>query len=275
MSLSPANELWVVLAAGQVLAARAPWSWNALWPGRRPGSPVQRDVAPAEDGAPWKNALDAFESLVREQAPGTRVRVTLSNSLVRYALLPSQAKLRGSEEQAYVSDCFSQLYGEAATGWDICTARSPGAVRVASAVDAQLMRELVAACANAGVTLASLRPLLSCVVNRWRRDLRSYAFWLVLAEPGALCIALIERRQWRVLRTVRSGDDWLEGLPALLERETLLAAGEADIDKVFLWSPQLVGETPEKMGRWPVTLLAAELRHGVPPAIATWFGVGR
>jgi hypothetical protein len=100
-----------------------------------------------------------------------------------------------------------------------------------------------------------MRPLLATVVNRWRRRLRANCFWLVLAEPGMLCLALAEQRRWRVLRGVRVGDRWQDELAALLERETLLSGVQSDVEELFLWSAGHLEETPATVGRWPVTLL--------------------
>jgi hypothetical protein len=272
----PANELRVVLAATQVLAARTGWSWNRGKPMRCVRAPVELCVEPGEPGnLAWQRALAALEPLLGEQAPGTRVHVTLSNSLVRYALVPSQPQLARAAQDAYVRDCFGQLYGEAAASWDICTAAAPGTARVASAIDAGLAGELAAACARAGTTLASLRPLLSTVVARWRGALRGRCFWLVLAEPGMLCLALAERRHWRVLRTVRAGGDWLDGLAVLLEREILLAGVQADVEKLFLWAPELAGDAPADVGHWPVTRLSAAAHGAASSGTAARFGVGR
>jgi hypothetical protein len=251
----PANELHVVLAQGRGTASRAGWGWAGAIPRRLTRSLVDLAIGSAEPGsAPWKPALAALEPLLQEQPRGARVHVTLSNTLVRYALVPARQLARDADD-AYVRDCLSQLYGEDSAGWDIRTAAAPGPVRVASAIDAALAVELAAACERAGATLASVRPLLATVVNHWRRKLRANCFWLVLAEPGILCLALAERRRWRVLRSVRVGDRWQEELAALLGRETLLSGVESDVEKVFLWSPEHTEDAPAPVGQWPVTVL--------------------
>lgn len=235
--------------------------------------PARLAIAPGEAASvPWKNALAALDPLLREQARGTRVHVTLSNSLVRYALVPGRSKLGGHADDAYVRDCFGQLYGEAASGWAFCTARAPGAVRVASAVDAELVGELAAACASAGLALSSLRPLLSGVVNRWRGEMRERCFWLVIAEAGTLCLAFAQRRRWRALRVVRTGDGWLDSLAALLEREALLSGIQADAAMVFLWGPDLPDGIHRDAGNWPVKRLCAVAPDGMSLSTATWLG---
>jgi hypothetical protein len=197
-----------------------------------------------------------LESLLRAQDSPPSLHVTLSNRLVRYALVPWQAGLGGTAVQAYRRDCFVRLYGDVAQGWHIAAAparrRAPA---LASAVDAALVAELQALCQRTGSRLVRLQPQLAAVVNRWRRALRAECFWLVLAEPGHVCVALAHQRAWRIVRAVRTADDPLAALPALLERETLLARTDAMPDRVYLWARCLAADEVEQLGGLPVIRL--------------------
>ncbi|MGZ5198620.1 MAG: hypothetical protein ACXWC4_02535 [Telluria sp.] len=258
MSLLPANELHVMLAPDGFHAARARWHWQGV-PRQTMSDPVR------EPGTSWAGALSALEALLRAQDRPPRLYVTLSNRLVRYALVPWQAGLGGAAAQAYQRDCFVRLYGDRAMDWHVAAApptrHAPG---LASAVDTALVSELQALCQRTGTRLLALQPQLAAVVNRWRRTLRGDCFWLALAEPGCLCVALAQRRAWRVIRTARTGDEPLAALPALLERETLLADTDAVPAQVYLWAPALAADGVDELGGLP----AIHLETGRPLAAA-------
>lgn len=241
MSPFPANELRVLLAPDGFRAATAAWRWLGI-PRRVEGDPAWEPSS--SPGA----ALPVLEALLGAQQRPPQLHVTLSNRLVRYAPVPSQAGLGGAAMQAYQRDCFMRLYGDAAVAWHIAaTPPQRGAPGLASAVDATLVAELQALCQRTGARLVALQPQLAAVVNRWRRVLRGESFWLALAEPGYLCLALAHRGAWHAVRTART-DDPLAALPALLERETLLAEVDAAPDRVYVWAPALEANCLEQLG---------------------------
>ncbi|TFW32308.1 hypothetical protein [Massilia horti] len=252
MSLLPANELRVLLAHDALNTARAGWRWQggAL---REPSSEITRS---------WRAALAALEALLRTQARPARLHVTLSNRLVRYAFVPWQAGLKGVAVQAYQRDCFVRVYGDGARQWQIAaTPPRRGAPGLASAVDAALVSELQALCQRTRAQLADVQPLLAAVVNCWRRVLQGDCFWLVLAEPGYLCLALSQHRTWRAVRTARTGANALAALGQLIERESLLADTDATPTQVFLWAPQFETADMEQVAGLPAVRLGPNAAH--------------
>jgi hypothetical protein len=257
VSLFPGNELHVAFAPARLLAARPGLAYANRRIRRCLREPARIDLASAAPGAaPWGPGVAALETLLRERRPGARLSITLSNRFVRYAVVPWEPGIAGpAERAAYARDCLVQLYGDAAAGWDVALAPARRhAPAVASAIDLALVEALRAACARTGASLAALTPRLAAVCNAWRPMLKTRCGWLVLAEPGYLCLALAERRRWRVVRTLGTDERWLDGLAALLEREALLADVEDDIEDVFLWAPELAQDVPA-IGPWPVTRL--------------------
>lgn len=181
-------------------------------------------LEPAAGGAPWQAALAALPAALAgaRRAP-CEVTVILSNHFVRYALLPWNGALRGGDEWlALARHHFATVYGRAADPWSLRVAETaPRGARVASAVDPALLDALAPAVGAAGGTLVSIQPLLIAAFNRLRKRLGGSAgCWLVVAEPGRLVLALIEKGSWRALRARRADDNWQESLPEILERES-------------------------------------------------------
>jgi len=153
-----------------------------------------------------------------------RATVVLSNSYVRYAVVPYDAAVSGPEEElAMARFHFSRLHGDRAKGWDLRLSDGPaGAARLASAVDTGLVAS-IRGCfpAGSGVKLVSLQPYLMAAYNRWRDAIAKEDAWLLLPEPEGACLAYATRAGWLSARTFKSENDLLA---ESLEREQLRLA---------------------------------------------------
>jgi hypothetical protein len=245
-------------------------------------APACVDCAPAQHGqAHWDGALAALEAYLdgqRDTRPHARLHVTLSNRLVRYAAVPWQPALSSQTEQlAYARDCMRQLYGAAAASWNLCF--SPGGARragLASAIDAGLPEALAAVCARRAAVLATLRPQLMAVFNRYRRRLGRVGApcaWLLAGDGDGLCGALFDQGGWRVARNLHAGEGWQAGLDTLLARETLLADPAEEVGRVWLWAPG-DGAWPAQAAGWPLEPLAAPVQAGSHAWFALRLGIG-
>lgn len=248
-------ELQVVLTPAQVLMARTGPGWRRRLPERAAAA-----CPPPEPGQPaWSGALAALAGQLHG-IPGGRadLRVILSNRFVRYAIVPWQAGLQGAaEDAAYVRHYLVQMFGSAADDWDVCVGAAPdGHPRLASAVDAALLAGLRALCARPGLRLKAVWPQFSTTFDCHRKRLGA-AGWLVLAESGCLCIGLFEDGRWLSVQTIRTGADWRQELPALLERAACLANPAGGAGQVFLWAPELAAGAEVAAGRFRVQHLPA------------------
>lgn len=193
------------------------------------------ECAAAEHGEPiWAPALRWFrDGLAGFPARPSGIRVVLSNHFVRYVLVPWRGRLNGNEEElAHARHCFEQVYGGMASAWEIrLSPCAEGESRVACAVDAELLSGLDQAVAAAGKRLRSVQPYLMSAFNRWRREFDVPQALFVLAEPGRMCLAIVQNGRWVDLRNQYAGPDWAVGLPAQLARERALANldGEARV----------------------------------------------
>lgn len=251
-------ELHVVLSPSRVVMVNGANVLSRFALQRRLPVRTTAECAPVEPGQPaWTAALATLAGeLDRISGGRTNLRVTLSNRFVRYAIVPWQAGLQGAaEDAAYVRHYFSHMYGSAADGWDVCASAAPaGHPRLASAIDATLLAGLRGLGARGRIRLKSVWPQLSSTFNCYRNRLGASG-WLVMADPGCLCIGLFEAGRWLSVQTVRTGAAWRRELPALLERAARLAGPACTAEHVFLWAPELAAGTDVAAGRFRIELL--------------------
>ncbi len=196
-------------------------------------------VEPRAGAARWQAAVDALPALLAQ--PGCSVTVILSSQLVRYAVLPWNAALKGEDEWlAYARHRLQSVHGAAIEDWDfrVC-ATAPHGPRLVSATDRALLDALEAAVGAAGGTLESVQPYLMAAFNRAAPIPGDTSFWLVIEEPGRLTLALIQDGSWRSVRSRRVDARWRHELPAILERESAALGLEQPCTEVALHAEAL------------------------------------
>jgi hypothetical protein len=235
------EQLHIELAPDQVVVERRTMalSLTGLRP-RRQQRQVLATGAAAGRGA-WTGALRGLATALAEQGGGRcAVTVILANSLVRYALVPRSDLLNVEQEAAVLQHCFNEIYGPASEHWALRISAAPGLpLQVASGVDRALLAELRSLFPDDRLRLRSVQPRLMAVCNAHRAALGSRLgtapAWLLLVEPGNLCLGLIAAGGLARLRGMRCGSDWATELPWVLEREACLAELEEAPGEVLLW----------------------------------------
>ena len=209
------------------------------------GGTLQR-AQPVADGT-WQSACAALTHAMQELGwRNARMRVRVSNHFVRYALIPGADKLRNhSERLAAARHQLRTMYGDRADGWLVVPAAITGDFRLAAAVDTGLIEALGAAAMDANLQLQRVEPLLAYVYNEARRSIDLTPTWLVVAEPGRVCVAYFENKQWRLVRNERLRGSFEQELPTMLTRLSL--AENAFPGRVLVYGapgPLPVLETP-------------------------------
>jgi hypothetical protein len=168
----------------------------------------------------WRGALDALPEILKSHK-NSEARVVLADQFVRYALLPWNQAVKSREQWlALARHRFGALHGAAAAAWEVkVTETSPLGVRLACAVDRELIEGLASCFVTAGVNLISVQPFLVAAFNRIRQMVGNGSCWIVVEEPGRLTLALIQRGAWVAIRSRRSDGRWMSLLPEILERE--------------------------------------------------------
>jgi len=185
----------------------------------RRGKALSKQNFPGE--RPLETLRAAISSFGKERL---RATVVLSNSYVRYTVVPFDAAVSGPEEElAMARFHFTRLHGERAKGWDLRLSEGPlGAAPLASAIDADLVGA-IRGCfpAASNVKLVSLQPYLMAAYNRWRNVLAKEDTWLALPENDGACLAYATRAGWHCARAFRFEHG---RLAENLEREQLRTA---------------------------------------------------
>jgi hypothetical protein len=182
------------------------------------------------------------------------VTVLLSNHFVRYQILPwSESLVRSADWIAYAQHKFSKAYGEEAAGWDIRVstegARMP---RLASAIPAGMHHTLKSGLQSAGVTLVSLQPAWMGTIERVRKSLKDEGpKWVIAHEPGVLAFGMYVDRQWRSIRLRKAGENWLDEVPVILDREMHLVGMPESIAELWLDAP-CEESIPSRLGDYVV-----------------------
>lgn len=258
MSLWSRKELRVVLSPEQAALAHIEC---ALTPRGRRCTTHARHLMPCDSGAdamPWRAALKALETALPDSAGGkAAATVILSNHFLRYLLVPWSAQLTDAEvEMAFVRHGFTRVYGATAQQWSLRLSNEHrGALRLASAVDTELLDGLRGVFDQAGVAIKSIQPHLMAVFNGVRSRLQGQSVWLALHEPGNLCLALLHQGRWAQVRNLRVGADWHKELALILERETYLSDAAAAARDVFLWDAGQAEAPPPLSQNWSIHVL--------------------
>ena len=198
--------------------------------------------APAAAGAAaWPPALDALAGKLAEGAlANARITVVLSNQFVRYVLVPASDALGNpAEEQAYAQHCFERLYGGDAGAWTLkLSAAGAQRARLACAIEQPLVDALAGCLSGLKGRYRSLQPHLMASFNRVQAQLGALPAWLVVAEPGLICLAHLRESQWLSFSAHKVGPDWLAELPALIAREECLVDCDTACERVLVVAPE-------------------------------------
>lgn len=143
-----------------------------------------QDASPSHPA--WQRSLAVLERVLEELSPaGGRADVVLSNSFVRYGVVPwTENAYARRDRQALAAGHFRTVYGAAADAWRIVVdAPHFGQDALAAAVDGALPEALRDALARHRLRLASLHPHLVAALARSQRRLEADCGAFILVEP--------------------------------------------------------------------------------------------
>jgi hypothetical protein len=202
--------------------------------------------------AKWEQPQEALLALMQHFGC-QRLRIVLSHHLVQMRLLPWRAELQSEEErQAVARHEFVSAYGAGAETWPMALSdEAPGRARISAALDQELLAALHQTAQRAGARLVSLEPLLVHAQARWgRQAMGRGCHWLLIHEPGRLCVVARQDGQWVWVRHARVADDWHLGLAQWLASEALLSGLDMPAQRVHVLAPALneaaLGELTEQ-----------------------------
>lgn len=190
-------------------------------------------------GEPRWSAAAAGAAAALAEFPGKPVRVVLANRLLQFRILPWRDDLPGDEEYRALAQLeFAAAFGALADGWTIALSdEAPGQARIAAAVPGELLAAIRDGAAAQRVRITGIRPALAVAAGFWASAGEALQ-WLVVAEPGQLCLAARDASGWRWLRQTRVGSDWAMRLPGLLEEEARLSRLEWSREATRVFAPE-------------------------------------
>lgn len=121
------------------------------------------------------------------------VNVVLSNSLVRYLVLPWQENVvKESDWQAIAQHAFRQQFDAAANDWRVVVSFGGyGQTILAAAMDESLCAQLATSAQQLDFKLCSISPLLTVLDKPAATD------WAMLAEPQRITLCQLRDGQWQ------------------------------------------------------------------------------
>ena len=97
--------------------------------------------------------------------------------------------------------------------------------------------------------------------------------WLVVAEPGLLCLALLQDGCWQSVRTIKVGADWIRELPGVLAREECLVDSPTQCDEVLLFAPDAEQPLMLEAGKWRIKTLLPTLLPNMAVGVDAPFSI--
>ncbi len=219
---------------------------------------------PADGEMPWHQSIRKLEMMLPTFVGfKPEVNVTLSNQFAQYLLVPWVDEMSDEEEMVFAQQCFRDIYGDAVDSWSIRVSPGrAGAASLACAVDTRLLDELRGSLDKMGLDIKSIQPYLMSVFNSCRSTLEGRSAWIVLLEPGSLCLAVLRKGQLEWIRKLPVGEAWEKELQAILQREAYLTDTGMEVNDVLLWAPYLQQWDIQAVGRWKIMRLPSSDKFG-------------
>jgi hypothetical protein len=196
----------------------------------------------------WSAALATLGTLLAEESAGTtEARVTLSNDLARYLVLPWDGNLLAPDEvQAAAAQQFERVFGELAAGWEIRVSPCEfGQPALACAIDRNLLaglQETVANAARGRIRLASVETLLAKTFNLLRGQIDRDGL-LAIVEPACVALASLRGGLWHRVQVRRPAGKLT--ISRLVEQELALASADGEPSRIDLVELVASGWQPE------------------------------
>ncbi|SCX38640.1 hypothetical protein [Nitrosospira sp. Nsp1] len=188
----------------------------------------------------WEPPLGQLEQMI-EDAAGVDMSITISNDLVRYAVVSAQTQIASpSELYAYAAFHMREVYGERAGTWALSiSAWDPCGGAVCAAIERNLLERLGDIAIRRKVRLKSIKPYLTSAFDQWRKRFDGSQVWFALIETGRLCVVLLSNGAWHRISNRRMLHRPEDELLAALDQEALLFSRQKEeVQSVYLFAPE-------------------------------------
>lgn len=222
----------------------------------------------------WQPALTALSGVLHDEAwANTKVQLVLSDQFTRYALIPWNERLGNQvEKQAYLRHCFQVSYGDVAKDWDL--RMSDNGLRqasIGSGVDQHLLQNIKTVFEKAKLNLSFLNPHLMIAINQARLEVRAESYWIAVVESDSVCLALIQKNQWVLVKSTYRAADISQQLLVLTERESIACGVDSSGWPLVVYWPgrpkELSINMPGRRMLWIGYSRAGQTSMGTPVSI--------
>ena len=207
-------------------------------------------TVPAEQehqGGLERRLLDCYTEALRQlRRRRARVRVRLTNQLVRFAVCSYPIKVRpGIEQENYAHHVFTKVYAEPMREWTVrASATEPDGSALACAIRTALLNELQQRAQSViGNKVVSVIPAAVTVFNGIPNRSELEDGWIVIAEPGYVLCFLIVKGSWHSVHIERPRTPLALNLEAILDRHATLHGVIARPDSVYVFAPHEAHDT--------------------------------
>lgn len=178
----------------------------------------------------WHPVISALRAVLSELRWQRAIPVIIiSSHFVRYSIVTWNAELTNAlEKEAYLRHCFAIAYGDASKEWDLrVSAGGIGLPSLASGISKSLLKAIQIELTRASLLTDAIHPNLMLATNETRaylgKEKRGQSLWFVSLEPSRLCLTLIEKGKWTVIKNIAVETNINEQITALIQRESILA----------------------------------------------------
>jgi len=236
--------------------------------GLRPALRAKHSLpVPAGEGA-WKPAMELLHKtwLADKQWQNADAHVILSNSFVRYQLVPWSEEIASQDERdLYIRQSFAQVYGDAAANWVYSVSEvARGAAWFVGAMDREFLNQVEAVAQQAGCALRSVEPHVMPAFNGIRKLIKTRNCWFAQIENDRLLLGMIQNGHWLTLSSRQiQRDAWQRELPLLLEREWRINGMSQVPREVVISAPEAKQAALDGEGKWVFHWLRISLPYGL------------
>lgn len=158
---------------------------------------------------------------------------------MRYSLIaPQQIAMNNAEKTAYVQAVFTEIYGAAASVWQIkFHTAAPHQHTPAAAIDQQLFTSLQHLSDKYALKLNHVQPYLMAAFNALNRAIHKANGYLVLLENTKFVLIYLQQGECQQLQTVTFKQNWQAALKSALSRELVMNEQLNSADKnVYIYA---------------------------------------
>lgn len=216
------DTVWVELGAEQIAVTR-----RAGWMSRSVSHAQTYPVSTSSEATIAERSRVSLEvlqtALADSRWQAARARVTLTNALVRYCIVPASDQTTGiPEEHSLAQTRLQQVHGTAGPRLEVRLSNPlSGRDQLAAGLDSSLLSELMSLLSRARLRVLSIEPLLVHAFNRIRPRIAAQDFMFACVERGMLGLGCVRSGGWQSLDLSMFRGEALDALTSRLSQAAL------------------------------------------------------